>query len=747
VGRHVPSVQRPSLTRGALAVGTGVLTLLAGFVLFTGRGVGASDRGGGAAAPAPPRQLSAIARYSEEVGIRESGGSATLSAEPPTSPARFRGPIRAYLRYAARQAAILQRDVRGLAAAADAGNRVAARAAWRSAFARYLRLGAVYGAFGDLDSAIDGRASGLSRGARDRRFTGLHRIEHGLWGAARVRAIEPSVARLALDVRRLRRAIPRAHVTPLDYATRAHEILEGAQRDFLTGVDVPWSHEGVLATSASLEATRVVIRTLRPLLAGGQALNPVLLELSHLGTTLASIRHAHDGRLPALGGLRVRERERLDASLSSALERLQRIPPSLETTDPVPIPRLEVPWTGSLLALGAGGTYAATAARATESPGAIAATGGLLDRVAFDGPHQAGVLTPPQAHATFVALDAVADTRADLRAALQALSYKARALAAGGRTIAGVRDEPPADSGTLGAAIAPDSLTVTVAFGASMFDERYGLAQQRPAALTRMPVFATDRLIAAQTHGDLLLQICAGQRDTVVHALRELMRALHGSFELRWAIDGFQSAARGPTRRSSSRNLFAFRDGTSNPDVGDAALMRRLVWTADGPGTPAWAAGGTVQVVRIIRMHVEFWDRVGLREQENMIGRARESGAPLGGSDEFQDPRFDLDPKGARIPLDAHIRLANPRTPATDGERILRRGYNYHRGFDAAGSLDQGLVFVAFNRDPARQFAVIQKRLTEEPMVDYISAVGGGYFFVAPGTGGIEGYAGERMFA
>jgi len=141
-------------------------------------------------------------------------------------------------------------------------------------------------------------------------------------------------------------------------------------------------------------------------------------------------------------------------------------------------------------------------------------------------------------------------------------------------------------------------------------------------------------------------------------------------------------------------------------------------------------------------MHVEFWDRVGLREQETMIGRARDTGAPLGGTSEFQDPEFGQDPRGERIATDAHIRLAHD---AGDG-RILRRGFNYHRGFDAAGTLDQGLIFIAFNQDIERQFATLQRKLAGEPMVDYITPVGGGYFYVPRGSSRPGDWVGSRLF-
>jgi deferrochelatase/peroxidase EfeB len=371
----------------------------------------------------------------------------------------------------------------------------------------------------------------------------------------------------------------------------------------------------------------------------------------------------------------------------------------------------------------------------------------LASRNAFQGYHQHGVLTERQSAAAFVALDAIAPRQNELIEGLKELSYRAEALSQGGAVTETEIDDPPPDSGILGDYNAPDGLTVTIGFGATLFDGRYGLAGTKPAGLTEMPAFEKDGLEPDRCHGDVMLSICADHRDTVAHTLRELLRTTAGVLTPRWRVDGFQTTKRGPTPRSSTRNLFGFRDGTANPDPTDAKLMDQLVWVKPGAGEPRWTAGGTYQVVRTIRMHVEFWDRVGMFEQTNMVGRDRVTGAPLGGTEEYEDPRYDLDPQGKRIPLSAHIRLANPRTPATENQRILRRPYNYDRGLDEAGNLDQGLLFVAFNQDIARQFETVQKRLEEEEMADYITPVGGGYYFVPRAASGSGDWVGSGMFA
>ncbi|MFD7225519.1 Dyp-type peroxidase [Streptomyces sp. NPDC059892] len=261
---------------------------------------------------------------------------------------------------------------------------------------------------------------------------------------------------------------------------------------------------------------------------------------------------------------------------------------------------------------------------------------------------------------------------------------------------------------------------VRFGLGASLFE---GAGVRAPRQLKAMPSFLGDLLDPANSHGDLLVLV-AGKDAAAVRQGVEAAKstAIKDGWAVRWGIDGFRADNRVEGGRGLARNPFHFTEGFGNPEsereVADRALVR------DGQGEPEWAVGGSYQVVRVIRFATELWDKDSVDEQERIMGRRRDGkwldGAPVG-----EDPNFAADPKGRQTPLDSHVRLAAPdrRRPPP----LVRRSYSYDRGDG-----DTGIIFNCYQRDLAKGFEAVQKRLEGEALAKYVLTTGGGYFFVPP---------------
>jgi high-affinity iron transporter len=311
----------------AIALTLGVQALLRGGGDDGGGGVPVPRIVGPGAAPAASQRVTQAHVHGtgqDAQAVAAAASGATGSALTPLAPADFAAPIARYRVYARGEARTLGARTAALSRALRAGDRARSRAAWQSAASAWRRVGAAYGALGSLGEAIDG---------------GLGRVEDGLWGHASPRALAAPAATLAASVATLRGRLGRSAITPLDYATRAHEILEDVQRDAL-GAGGP-SASGVRATADGVAATRVVLGTLGDVLAGrGDALTQSRFWLARLAGTVARIRAAHGGAYPTVSALSRAERERLQGRLGATLEALRGIPGELETTLPPKVARL-----------------------------------------------------------------------------------------------------------------------------------------------------------------------------------------------------------------------------------------------------------------------------------------------------------------------------------------------------------------------------------------------------------------------
>jgi deferrochelatase/peroxidase EfeB len=412
---------------------------------------------------------------------------------------------------------------------------------------------------------------------------------------------------------------------------------------------------------------------------------------------------------------------------------------------------------GGAAAVGAGAVGTVAVSRALSDDGEAGASDSS-DAVPFYGPHQAGIVTPAQDRLYFASFDVITDDRAELARLLERWTEAAARMTQGleatpDGAVGGPYVAPPADTGeALGLPAA--SLTLTFGFGPTLFtgpdgEDRFGLADRRPAALIDLPHFAGDNLDPARSGGDLCVQGCSNDPQVAFHAVRNLARIGFGVVSLRWSQLGFGRTSSTSTEQATPRNLFGFKDGTANLKAEETDELDTHLWVqpGDDAGGGRWMEGGSYLVARRITMHIETWDRTSLLEQEAIVGRTKGTGAPLSGGEEFTDPDFAIEGSaGPLIPVVAHVRLAHP--SQLGGVRILRRGYNFTDGSNGLGRLDAGLFFIAYMRDPGRQFVPMQTSLAaSDVMNEYIVHTGSAIFAVPPGVASGDDTLASALFA
>ncbi|MGW4434789.1 iron uptake transporter deferrochelatase/peroxidase subunit [Streptomyces sp. NPDC004596] len=416
----------------------------------------------------------------------------------------------------------------------------------------------------------------------------------------------------------------------------------------------------------------------------------------------------------------------------------QETPQEHEAGGGSPSRRALIGWGGAGLALGAAAAGGGMAmARAGDDGDPAAESGGAVE---FHGAHQAGIATPVQDRLHFAAFDVKTDDREAFVQLLKDWTAAARRMSAG-KTVGegafgGLAEAPPDDTGeALG--LKPSRLTLTIGFGPSFF-EKFGLRDRRPEALVDLPAFPGDNLDRSRTGGDLCIQACADDPQVAVHAIRNLARIGFGKVAIRWSQLGFGKTSSTTPGAHTPRNLFGFKDGTRNIAGTEGDRLKKFVWVGDGDG-PDWMTGGSYLVARRIRMNIETWDRTSLQEQEDVFGRDKREGAPVGKAKEHDEPFLKA------LKPDSHVRLAHP--DSNDGITILRRGYSFTDGTDGLGRLDAGLFFLAYQRDVRKGFIPLQRRLSaHDALNEYIQHVGSAVFAVPPGVRDSGDWWGRSLF-
>ena len=377
---------------------------------------------------------------------------------------------------------------------------------------------------------------------------------------------------------------------------------------------------------------------------------------------------------------------------------------------------------------------ASPTASAVETATAATAPASATRAISFYGQHQAGVETAPATWQTFLGLDLAHGhgqaARNDGEALLRLVSDDAARLTAGEAALGDTEPQLAAD---------PANLTITVGLGRPFF-RKTDTFEQMPEQLAVIPKFTTDAFEDPWGQTDVLLQVGCDDPLVLSHAIRMLTKDTSTVAHVRWTQPGFRSGVPSNPGSATTRNLMGQVDGTINPAAGTADF-ESIVWI-DQPGR--WQ-GGTILVLRRIRMLLDTWDALDPTTKEVVIGRTLDTGAPLGGTSETDPVPFDaVDSDGLPvIPADSHIAVAHATTAA---ESILRRPYSYDNGM-RDGTNDMGLLFAAYMRDPRTSYIPMQKRLASSDAFNRWNTTIGSASYALPPGAAEGGYIAEGLFA
>ena len=195
----------------------------------------------------------------------------------------------------------------------------------------------------------------------------------------------------------------------------------------------------------------------------------------------------------------------------------------------------------------------------------------------FYGEHQAGIVTPAQDRLAFASMNVLDGTsRSDLRELLKDWTVAAERMTQGQLVGDDTNlDDPPLDTGeAIGSPVG--GLTITIGYGPSLFDDRFGLSARKPALLTELPALPNENLDPDYVGGDLCIQACSDDPLVAFHAVRNLARLGLGVVDYNWMELGFGKTSSTSTAQATPRNLLGFKDGTRNIKAQQSRSPRRL---------------------------------------------------------------------------------------------------------------------------------------------------------------------------